>query len=318
MFETFTIALEQMLRVILLLALGYAFNKLKLVPRSTEHVLSRFVVLLFLPSLTLYSNMMECKVTSLAEYSQWVIYGAVFCFLAIGLSIVLGNRFGKGDAAIAGVYRYAFAIPNGGAVGTPVMLALYGTAGLFQYNLFNFVSTIMTYAWGVPQLLPHDAERPTFRSVFKQLFNLNFIAMLLGMALGLLGAPNWMPGFVVTAIDGLADCYVVVSLLMIGFSIADYPVREFLGEKKLYAYTLIRMLLIPGLFLSVLFAAKAPLMFCTMMAIHYASPCGMNVVVYPAAYGQDCKLGAGMVVVTSVVSILVLPLLYTVVQTFFG
>ncbi len=316
MLETFVITLEQMIKIVVLLALGYGFNKLKLVPRSAEHVLSRFVILLFLPSLTLYSNMMECKITSLAQYGQWVLYGGGLCLLAIGIAIVLAKWFGKGDALLTGVYRYAFSIPNSGAVGTPLVLSMFGTAGLFQYNLFNFVSSIMTYSWGIAQLLPHHAEKMTFRRFLKQLFNLNFIAMLIGMALGLLGAPQWMPDIVLETVGGLADCYATVALLMIGFSIADYPLLDFIGEKMLYGYALIRMVLIPAVFLVIAVLLGAPMMICLLVAIQYTCPCGMNVVVYPAAYGEDCKLGSSIVVLTSIASVIMLPIFYTIVQTF--
>ena len=312
----FWMTLEQMFRIFLLLSIGYLFNKTKLIPKVAETVLSRFVTMLFLPCLTLYSNMMECKLESLAAYSQWVLYGSALCLLSILISYPLSKLFSRNDAYQKGVYRYALSIPNTGAVGTPLVLAFYGTAGMFQHGLFQFLCSILTYSWGIMQLQPSHG-RSTFWSGLKKCFNMNFIAMLIGMALGLLGASQWMPTIVVNTVHELGNCY-VVALLLAGYSIADYPFRQVFGDLRVYGFSLLRLIVFPLLFLGLLLLIQAPAMVCILAVLTYASPCGMNVVVYPAAYGEDCKSGASMVLVSSLGSMVTVPLLFALVQQLFG
>jgi len=50
----------------------------------------------------------------------------------------------------------------------------------------------------------------------------------------------------------------------------------------------------------------------------FAGPSGMNVVVFPASYGQDCKTGASIVLLSCAGSILSVPVLYAIVQVLFG
>lgn len=306
--------LEQMFRIVFLLSLGFAFNKLKLIPRTAEAVLSRFVTMLFLPSLTLYSNMMECKLDSLAAYSQWVLYGGALCVISILMSFPIARLFSRKDEYQRGIYRYALSIPNTGAVGTPLVLAFFGTSGMFQYGLFQFVCSILTYSWGIMQLQPSHG-RSTFWSNVKKCFNLNFLAMLLGMALGLLGAKNWMPTIVANTVHELGNCYVIVALLLTGFSIADYPFSQVFGDIRVYGFSLLRLIVFPLLFLAALLLIKAPAMVCIMAVLSYASPCGMNVVVYPSSYGEDCKAGASMVLVSSLGSVCTVPLIYALTQS---
>lgn len=142
--------------------------------------------------------------------------------------------------------------------------------------------------------------------------------MLLGMVLGLLGAPNWMPTFVVDTVNNLGRCYVPVALILVGFSIADYPIDQVFRRKKAYIYSLYRLLIAPAVFLLILYIIKAPLMIVTMTALCFASPCGMNPVVYPAAYNEDCNVGAGLVLISSLGSILTVPVIYAVTQMLFG
>lgn len=317
MLQAFTITLNQMLQILLLLVLGYGINKLHLISREAEGVLSRFVSLLFIPSMSLYSNMMECKLSSLAAYSSWVLYGLLFYGSSILLSYPLARRFARHDSYQQGVYRYALSIPNTGAVATPLMQALYGTAGVFQFGLFTFTGSVLTYSWGIGQLQPSHGKTTLWQNL-RKCINVNSIAMVIGMALGLLGASEWMPGFIAGTVRSLYNCYVPVALLLTGFSIADYPVGQVFHDKKLYLYTFYRLIFAPLVFLGILYLLKAPLMVATMAAITVGAPCGMNIVVYPAAYGQDCSRGASMVLVSSIGAMVTVPLLYAVTQMLFG
>lgn len=317
MLETFLMTLGKMSQILLLVALGYGFNKSKLIPHAAEQVISRFVTFLFLPCLNLYTGIVECKIDSLSSYGTLVLIGGGFCLLSVVLSYPTSKLFAKNNAYEQGVYRYALSIPNTGAVGTPLMLAFFGTAGMFQYSLFQFVSGIMTYSWGLTQLQP-DHGKTSFRQNIKKCINPTFLALVIGMVLGVLGAKDWMPAPVINTIHDLSSCYVTLSLLLTGFSLADYSFSKVFGELRVYAYTAWRLLAMPCIYLASLFVFKAPLMLATMMAMTYSSPCGMNVVIFPAAYGEECPSGASMVLISTLVSIVSVPLIYALVQVFFA
>ena len=141
--------------------------------------------------------------------------------------------------------------------------------------------------------------------------------MLLGMILGLLGAPNWMPVFVSDTVFNLGKCYVPLALLLAGFSIADYPIGQVFHNLRIYLYSIYRLLVLPVAFLFLLFVLKVPLMIATMTVLAFAGPCGMNVVVYPASYGEDCSAGASMVLISSIGSIVTVPVIYAITQVLF-
>ena len=315
MLETFLMTLGKMAQLLLLVVLGYAFNRSKLIPRAAEQVLSRFVTFLFLPALNLYTGIMECRLDSLASYGVLVLVGGVFCLLSVGLSYPMSRLFSK-EPYEQGVYRYALAVPNTGAVGTPLMLAFFGTAGMFQYSLFQFTASVLTYSWGIGQLQPDHGKTSLWQNI-KKCINPTFLALVIGMILGVLGAKNWMPAPALNVISDLKSCYVTVSLLLTGFSLADYSFTKVFGDLKVYLYTAWRLLAMPCIYLAVLLIFKAPLMLATMMAMTYSSPCGMNVVIFPAAYGEECPSGASMVLISTLVSIVSVPLIYALVQVFF-
>jgi predicted permease len=111
----------------------------------------------------------------------------------------------------------------------------------------------------------------------------------------------------------LGGCYAVVGMLLVGFVIGDYSIREVIGDKLSYIMAVFRLMVIPGAFLLVLRLLNVPDMLCIVTCLAYGCPCGMGPVVYPAAYGQDTKPGANLVLITSALAVFTLPLLCSVI-----
>jgi len=40
----------------------------------------------------------------------------------------------------------------------------------------------------------------------------------------------------------------------------------------------------------------------------YCMPCGMNTIIYPKMVGEDCRMGASLVLISSVACVLTIPL----------
>ena len=135
------------------------------------------------------------------------------------------------------------------------------------------------------------------------------ISIALGAFLGLTGLATLIPSAIHTTVENLGNCFSIVSLLLTGFVIGDYQILDLIREKRTYWVAAVRLVLIPGAFLLVLRALHLPEMLCIWTCLVYACPCGMNTVVFPAAYGEDTRPGAGLTLVTSALAVVTIPLL---------
>ena len=309
MLESFLTVFNQMFGIFLLIGVGYALNRLHLMPKEAARICSRMVTLLFLPSLMLHTNLLECHVGSLVDNAGLALCGTLIILASIALSYVLAKFFSPNDRYVQGVYRYGISFPNTGAVGTPLILALFGTYGLFQYNLFWFAAIVLTYSWGVMQLRPVHQKQSVLQTI-RDMFNPTLIGTLAGIVLGVLGAKQWMPPIIIDSVGKLAGCYVPVSLIIVGFTAADFRFAEVIGEKKAYIYSAIRLLAFPGVVLAILRALGAEEMMCVIAVLAMACPSGMNVVIFPASYGQDTRAGVSMLLVSSLLALVTVPLVY--------
>ena len=316
MLTAFFTTLMQMARILLFLVVGFGLNRLHILPKGAGAGISRLVTMLFLPAMLIYTNMTEFRLADVGAYSQLVLTGAVMWVVVTAISFPLAKKLAAGNSLDRGVYLYGLCFPNTSAIGTPLALAMLGTAGLFQYNLFILIFVIMTYAWGMGLFLPMERKSPWKRFI-TNLLNPIFVSMVIGITLGALNGPQWMPALITDFLGDLGDCYVPVSLLLTGYTIADYPLAEMFHRGKAYLFSLLRLLVYPLLVVVLAKLMGLSQFVATLAVLGFAGPSGMNVVVFPASYGQDCKTGASIVLLSCVGSILTVPILYAIVQILF-
>ena len=316
MLTAFLTTLEQMIRIMLFLVVGFFVNRLKILPKGTGAGISKLVTRLFLPAMLIHSNMTEFNLADVGSYSQLVLLGCLLWTVVTIPCLFIAKGLSGGNYQERGVYLYGLSFPNSSAVGTPLTLAILGTAGLFEFNLFLLIFVVMTYSWGVNLFLDTDRKNPV-KQFFVHMLNPVFIAMVIGLALGALNAKAWVPPMITGFIGDIGSCFIPVSLLMVGYSIADYPLGDVFKRPKSYIFTALRLVIIPLTVLLIVKLMGVSKDVAALVVFAFAGPSGMNVVVFPAAYGQDCKTGASIVLLSSIGALITVPLLYALVQILF-
>lgn len=316
MLTAFLTTLGEMTRILMFMVLGFGLNRLHILPKGSGAGISRLITMVLIPALLIHNNMTEFQLANVKQYSQLVLMGAFLWTAVTMLSLPIAKKLSGGDPLDRGVYLYGLSFPNTGAIGMPLSLALLGTTGLFRFNLFLVMFSIMTYAWGVGLFLDTERKNPIKR-FFIHLLNPVFVSMVIGMTLGALNAKTWMPILVLNFVGDLGNIYAPLSLLLTGYTIADYPLSEMFHLPKSYVFTALRLLVYPLVAVGLVKLVGGDLLMATMAVIAFSGPSGMNVVVFPASYGRNCETGASIVMISSLLSILTVPLLYALVQTLF-
>jgi predicted permease len=99
-------------------------------------------------------------------------------------------------------------------------------------------------------------------------------------------------------------------MILTGFVIGGYSIKGLLGDKKVYIATGLRLFVLPALIVGFLKLIGASDLALTMALFAYATPLGLNTVIFPAAYGGDTKPGAAMAMISHTVCVLTIPLMY--------
>ena len=154
------------------------------------------------------------------------------------------------------------------------------------------------------------ADIKAVKSVLKRMFTPSIIAVFVGLIAGLTNISGYVPQFVTTVLEGGAVCMGPVAMILAGIVIGGYDLKEIVKNKKVYLATLMRLIVIPTVFVLGLRLLGADVDVRTLALIAVGTPIGLNTVVYPAAYGGDTKTGASMALISHALSVITIPLMY--------
>ncbi len=316
--EMFYSTLSQMLMMFTLIAAGFVLRKCSILPLDSDTGMARAETFIFGPALYIGTQMQQCSVEMFRENYTLIIYGLIITVCAIVVSYPLCRIFirkkGASEAQLyqQNVYKYALAFGNYGFMGNFIALTVFGPEFLNKYILFTFFVGILCLTWGLYVLVPKDQGQSIGHNIRKGLLNPMTIGLLLGMALGLLNVREYVPQFLLTALDQAGACQGPVAMILAGFVIGGYNFKELLLNKKVYLATAFRLVLIPAVMLLILRVSGASdeLMILTLIA--FGTPLGLNTIVFPAAYGGETKTGASMAMISHTLSVITIPLMYLV------
>ena len=314
--EIFYRTLEQMGTMFLLMLVGFLLKKAKILPEKADVAMAKLETYIFCPALALYTQMTKCTVAAFTGNATLILYGAVLILCAVGLSCPLSMLFvrnyktSSGKAYQRNIYKYALTFGNFGFMGNFLALSVWGSDFFYQYSLFSLLINILCYSWGMYILIPKDQNAGIWANLKKGLTAPPILALALGIVLGLLDLGKYMPSFAVSALDTAGSCMGPVAMILAGVVIGGYDFKSLLTNKKVYIATALRLVVIPAVMLLILKALGADDTILTLTIIAFASPLGMNTIVYPAAYGGDTKTGASMAMISHVLSVVTIPLMY--------
>lgn len=308
--STFFTSLSQISYLFLLIGAGFLVMKLCKLPPNATNVLSKLVTTLFMPALILTNFMDNFTVSRLSSAWQYALAGVIVVSLSIVLAKLIARISGKDDYHRK-IHTYCLAFSNFGFMGTAVVSTLMPDL-FMSYLILCTPMWIVNYSWAVPALLIPSEKKRGFS--FKNLLNPLFIAMLIGIFIGLTRLP--IPQFVDVSIEALSKCMSPSTMLLTGMCVAKIDIKRVLKIKSIYALSVIRLILIPSIFLFILSIIKIDYGVALCVLAVLSMPLGLNSVVIPEAHGQDTSEASGMAIVSHLASALTIPLMFTVFELF--
>lgn len=315
MSEVFISTLSQMLVMLICMVIGFVLRKGALLPENAGAVMSKLENYIFVPALIIHTFMTYCTPKALGENYMLVLLCGGVLTVALCISLPLSAVFAKNDNYKRNIYKYALTFGNFSFMGNAIVPAILGESALYPYMMYLIPLNVAVYTWGVMILVPKGEKK---KSILSSLLNPIFISILIGAALGLTGAVDFVPAFALKTIDYCKASMAPVAMILTGFVIGGYNIKELLTDKKIYIATALRLIVFPAIFLALLYFAGS------LIGIHqellrlalvltlfaYATPLGLNTVVFPAAYGGDTKTGASMAMISHTLCVITIPIMY--------
>lgn len=314
--DIFRLTLTRMLVMFSFILAGFVLRKCNILPDIAASVLSRLENYIFVPALILDTFIKYCRLDTLGVNFSLILYCLLLLAVGLCISIPLAGRLSEKENVVRSerrysknIYKYALTFANFSFMGNSIVLGVLGSEGLFDYLLFTLPLNIAVYTWGILILIPENSDR---KSIFHSMLNPVFIAIISGIILGVTDSEKILPAFVLNTLSDAKSCMGPVAMLLTGFVIGGYNLSGLLGKKQVYIASAMRLVVIPAVMLLLLGFIGADKHIMTLALFAFATPLGLNTVVFPAAYGVSPETGASMAMISHILSIITIPFMYLI------
>lgn len=312
MLEVFGLTFGKVGMLLIFIGIGYFLRWHHDLPDDAGHVLSLLCTLVFSPAYSITNQAKNFTMDVLVEKALLIGYGVIFVLAAIALSYGLSQPFAK-DKIQRNSLVYAFAIPNYGYFGYPVIEGVFGNQVLADVMVFLIPLSLATSSFGY-SLFVGEGKVP----LKKILLTPMVISLAIGIGIGLSGVV--LPPFVDNALKGLGSCMSPCSMLLAGFMLGKFPLKDLLKGWRPYVYSAIRLIGIPLIFGAILMLCNIKGQYLMMPLLVAGIPLGLNLVVYPESQGYEKQASenAKLCFVSYLLALLVLPCTFAILTKLVG
>lgn len=302
--------LQVILALFIPLFLGVFLYRKKFVGADFPKGLSNYLFYIALPCTIVSSMQFEIETGEFLSSLPLILLGITITFASWGLAKLIAPLVEK-DGKKRRIIEYSFMFCNFAYTGYPILENLYGKESLFYASIFNIGLFVLTVTAGTYVIKRAGADESASRVSWKDVLSPPFLSLFVGMALMLL--PVRLPAFLDQSVSAIAATTTPMALLMTGMIIARE--RSF-GWKnwKVFFICLFRLLLIPTglLFLLRALGCSGPYLY--VPVILTANPVAVNIVLFAETYRAPSDEAANVVVWSSILSILTIPLINLLLQ----
>jgi len=283
----------------LLVAAGMILRKLGILPDSAKQVLTDLVIDLILPCNIISSFLIEFNMDILKGFAAILLIATLIQF---GCLIIANTFYNKEPDRRKKVLQYGTVCSNAGFMGNPIAEGVYGAEGLMYASIFLVPQRIVMWSAGVS----YFTESPDRKTVVKKvLTHPCIVAVYIGLFFMITQIS--MPVFLENTIRNVGGCTTAVSMILIGTILAEVKAGS-IFDIGIMKYTLIRLFFIPFLvFICCRLFPVRPII-SGVSVLLTGMPAGSTTAILAAKYDGDYIFATKCVVVTTLLSLVTIPL----------
>ena len=293
---------DSIIILFLLMGIGFAASKAKFLDRNGSKALSSFLVNIALPCLVVISMQIPVNADTMEKTQTSLTLALVFFAISIAVAVIV-PMFIPAKYSERGAFSFMLVFSNLGFMGIPVTQAIFGTDAVFYTTLFMLPFNLLVFTIGILML------RPDMRMNFnpKLFVNPGIIASIIGMLFFFTGFT--IPSPVYDVMDYLGSTTTPLAMVVTGALLAMMPLSNLFSDYRIYILSAFRLLIIPVIvYLVISPYATDPVIFAIPVLLA-AMPAAANSVILAEEYNADSSLASKGVFITTLLSIVTIPLL---------
>ena len=290
--------IDMQLMMFLLVGIGFFIRKKGIVNTEGRMNMINLCLYITLPFNVLHSFLRKWDWNLFIACGVIILLSVGFNAISVFFSAVL---YKKQEENRQKSLKYGTIISNSGFLGNPMVEGIYGSEGLLYAALFMLPVRIVMWTIGIAVFL-NGRKEMLWKNV---LTHPCIVAIYAGVIIMVCGIQ--FPTFVEKTIVGISGCNTPLSMMLVGMMLAEVKPKGLI-DKTMVFYAAIRLLVIPAVVFAI--TAFLPLdgMLRGITVIMAGMPAPITTALLSAKYGGDEKYATGMVFLSTILSLITLPL----------
>jgi malate permease and related proteins len=281
---------------------GALAMRLKFIEKEDLSKLGRLVIDIMFPMLAFSSITSKFDPSQLNELWLLPVFGFALMFSGgiLGFAFRYGMRNRKDERMIT--FHHFCAINNYVFLPLIILQSLWGDKYVALLLIMNIGSTLGFWTVGVGILSGGCIKR-----TLKNIFSINLLAVMLALAFCFLKIP--VPELAANVFSKIGGAAVPLMLIVIGAAIWNSAHHLLKNKWDIIYLSLVRLIIIPLILVCILKLLPLPLEVFRVVFVVSIMPVSSSAVVFMRRFGGNPDLAAQAAVVTTLLSILTIPLM---------
>jgi predicted permease len=261
------------------------------------------------PILIFTSYQTEFSPEKLENLLGVIILSLILLILAIVLSKVFIRA--KGDDKVYLVERMSIMYTNCGYIGIPLMLALFGSEGVFLCTGVITALNIILWSYGV-MMLKGSLDRTDILNIFR---GPNMIAIIVGLICYVTNIR--IPQIILNPLSMIAGIVTPLTMLIIGATLSKCKIKELFFSARVYYIVFLHNIVVPLisllLYVFVLkrFFVVEPIVWLVTF-IGMSCPVGASSPMFALKFDKDERYASTLLSVSTIFCILTIPIVVSI------
>ena len=293
------------LPVFALIGVGVALRRFQLIEAPAETSLIRFVVFICMPCLAFDTVVGNASLRVPANLFLPPLAGFLTTAAGILVAYAAARLIGLEKGAGLRTFGFSAGIFNYSYIPFPIIGGLWGsqTQGVLLVHNMGVELAI----WSVGILVLTGAS---LRHGWRRVITPMLVVLVTAVAINLLGAAGYVPGFVRSIVHSLGVCAIPVGIVMTGANLANYldQPSKLVHPKVALTAALVRLGLLPVLMIALARFLPCSVDLKRVIVVQAAMPAGVIPIIIAQYYGGQPLTAVQIVLATTAGGLLTCPL----------
>lgn len=298
------IIVKSMIELCIVMFFGYFLYKIKMLDDNFVKRMTRLILEVALPAQILASVFELSERQSLYDVVSSLLVFAALMFIVLPILGFIIAKIIRAKKNQVGLYTFMTVYSNCGFMGFPVISALCGPTGLFYAAMYNLVFNLSIYTLGRWMMAKDCTNGEKFNP--KDLLSPGVIVAALAIVIYFLNIH--LPSVLTESVSLLGSMTSPAAMLVIGCTLAQMDIKSIFADIRVYPWTVLSRLLLPVLLWFPLSLVIKNTFVLQITYILVAMPVANSAALFATSYGGDTELAAKTIFITTILSLVTVPL----------